>query len=194
MWKEGDVWRKARGLVLKDNPYSFGSKTAVRLKPISNETVNEPSTPGKVSSKVRHLTILSPDSPFQTDPGQDQGGILREKKRLSPNPKGFASPKHMSFGNAINRSPQKYHNEPNIASTLRPPEIIAGTGEQEKLQSDPRRESPRNLANAAPIRQRKKKGMDTVFRFLKKKSDLSEFDLTPTVKALPHRVVSSPIR
>jgi len=193
MWKEGDLWRKARGLVLKDNPYSFGSKTAVRLKPTSNERVKKPSTPGKVKSKIRIITDLTPGSPFQTDPGQDQGGILREKKRLSPNPKGYASPKHMTIGNAINPSPQKYRDELDIASCTTPPELIARTGERNNVKSDPRRESPRNLANAAPIRQRKKNGMDTVFRFFQKKSDLSELDLTANVKT-PQRVMSSPVK
>eukprot|EP00495_Collosphaeridae_sp_1-RS-2012_P005912 TRINITY_DN537_c0_g1_i1.p1 TRINITY_DN537_c0_g1~~TRINITY_DN537_c0_g1_i1.p1 ORF type:complete len:308 (-),score=26.59 TRINITY_DN537_c0_g1_i1:241-1164(-) len=193
MWKEGDLWRKARGLVLKDNPYSFGSKTAVRLKPTSNERVKEPSTPGKVNSKIRIITDLTPGSPFQTDPGQDQGGILREKKRLSPNPKGYASPKHMTIGNAINTSPQKYRDELNIPSSASPPEFIVKAGERNNVKSDPRRESPRNLAYAAPIRQRKKNGMDTVFQFLQQKSDLSEFDLTPNVKT-PQRVMSSPVK
>merc|ERR1719474_734225 len=32
MWKEGDLWRKARGIVLKNTPYVYGSKPALRSR------------------------------------------------------------------------------------------------------------------------------------------------------------------
>jgi len=196
MWKEGDLWRKDRGLILKDTPYSYGSKAASRLKAFSNERVNHLTFEKSDSiSKTLNQDQLGPRSPFQTDPGQDQGGILREKKRLSPKQKGFPSPKHSSMGNAIyQKSSQTQDNEISNSSGARPPpELIARTAETKKMKPDPRRESPRNPANAAPIRQSKRKAMGTAFPFMEQKSDISDLDLTPCadVKTLPRPIIST---
>jgi cell division cycle 14 len=190
MWKEGDLWRKARGLILKDNPYPYGSKVASRL----NSTRNE---------KVRKSNLLNeeptiPGSPFRTDPGQDQGGILREKKRLSPRQKGFPSPTLISIGNNVNnQSPQQEDIETRIISSSRPPpDLLSRSPEKQNFKHDPRRESPRNPANAAPIRQSKKTAKSTAFPFLERKSDISDFDLTPSANAQapPRPLISTSTR
>merc|ERR1719319_1392766 len=77
---------------------------------------------------------------LRTDPGQDQGGILREKKRLSPKQQQtnwhFFTPNN----NRQPAAPQSARN----ASPRRDPK------------TDPRLESPRNPMLAAPSRHRKK--------------------------------------
>jgi hypothetical protein len=181
MWKEGDLWRKARGLVLKDNPYPYGSKVALRLNSSSNEIIHR--------SNLLNKEQISTGSRFQTDPGQDQGGILREKKRLSPRQKGFSSPKHISHSNHVNNQSPQQEDKP-------APELLARSPERKNSMPDPRRESPRIPANAAPIRQSKKAAVGTAFRFLEQKSDLSDLDLTSSanVKALPRPTISNSTR
>merc|ERR1719319_2193886 len=77
---------------------------------------------------------------LRTDPGQDQGGILREKKRLSPKQQQtnwhFFTPNN----NRQPAAPQSARN----ASPRRDPK------------TDPRLESPRNPMLAAPSRHKKK--------------------------------------
>merc|ERR1719285_1435229 len=194
MWEEGDLWRKSRGLVLRDTPFSYGKKVASKLQSSSNKRVDKLLTLEKVDSMDErenedHVVTVSP---CQTDPGQDQGGILREKKRLSPKQKGFPSLKQSVIDKK--ESPQVENYESNTTSPPRPSaELIVTTSERKQLKPDPRRESPRNLANAAPIRQRKKKGMSNAFPFLEQKSDLSDLDLTPCAafKLLPKPMISS---
>jgi len=196
MWKEGDLWRKARGIVLKNAPYCYGSKPALRRKSTTNGGIKKPSTLEKIYITDEHLDNdeSSPCSPFQTDPGQDQGGILREKKRLSPKHMVFSSPKHFSFREAPNtESREKKENDSSSASTSKPSqELVAKTPERNKLKPDPRRESPRNPANAAPIRQSKKNGM-TPDPYLDHRSTLPDIELTSciTVKTLTRSMISS---
>jgi len=146
MWKEGDLWRKAKGLDHKDTPDTYRSRGVSRQNSSNNDT--DPS----------RLRI-----PCQTDPGQDQGRFLREKKRLSPKPKCFSSP---SSDNKPNTQPEE--NEEKAAATSRPPpELTPRTPERNKSKPDPRCESPRNLANAAPIRQSKKIAMGQISSLLR---------------------------
>lgn len=157
--------------------------------------MKKPSSLEKVDNSDEHLDNdqSNPCSPFQTDPGQDQGGILREIKRLSPKQMVFSSPKHFSYCNALNtESPEKDSNDSSSASTSRPcQEFVAKTPER-TLKPDSRRESPRNPANAAPIRQSKKNGMTPV-PYLDQNSTLSDIELTSciTVKTLTHPMISS---
>jgi len=193
MWKEGDLWRKTRGIVLKDTPYFYGSKSALELKSKTIEEMKKPSSLERVDNTDEHLDNdqSSPCSPFQTDPGQDQGGILREKKRFSPKQMVFSTPKNFSFCNALNtESPEKEDNASSSASTSRAcQEFVAKTPDR-KLRPDPRRESPRNPANAAPIRQSKKTGMTPV-PYLD--GTLSDIELTSciSVKTLTPPIISS---
>merc|ERR1719419_1104547 len=196
MWKEGDLWRKDRGLVLKDTPYTYNTRAVSRQTSLNNEKANMPLRLEQIDNdECNDRNHSSPSSPFQTDPGQDQGGILREKKRLSPKQKGFPSPKHSSMGNAMyQKSSQTQDNEISNTSVARPPpELIARTAETKKMKPDPRRESPRNPANAAPIRQSKRKAVGTAFPFMEQKSDISDLDLTPCaeVNTLPRPVIST---
>jgi len=165
MWKEGDLWRKARGLVLKETPYTYGS----RYKSSSIERLSKQLRIEQIDGldNCVHEDQFSPGGRFRTDPGEDQGGILREKKRLSPKKEGFSSPRHK--GNA---SPQQEDTESKTVSTSRPkPELVVKTPVKNKSKPDPRHESPRNAAHAAPVRQSKKNGMGTAFPLLEQKSD-----------------------
>jgi hypothetical protein len=169
MWREGELWRKARGLVLKETPYTYGS----RQKSSSIERVDK-----ALRIQINDCPYnfvddqLSPGSRFQTDPGQDQGGILREKKRLSPKKNSLG---RMSSGNA---SPPQEDTESKTVSTSRPrSDLVVMTPIKNQPKIDPRQESPRNAAHAAPIRQRKKNVTGADFPFLVQKSNISDLNI-----------------
>merc|ERR550525_39858 len=78
---------------------------------------------------------------LRTDPGQDQGGILREKKRQSPKQQRsfFASPSPL----------QPIHNE-SLTPNKGHPQSARNASPRRDPKSDPRIESPRNPLLAAP--------------------------------------------
>merc|ERR1719193_1669519 len=167
-WKEGNMWRWARGLVLEDTPYSYKSFAASKLKKINTKKSKKLIRAIKKGDKRnkrrgKEPTSSSTSVSYQTDPGEDQGGILREQKWLSPR---LLSPNISSSPRGSPRSPRRERSSSadikvrktiKIKSKARSSSVNISSIEAEAASNfDPRLESPRILAHAAPIRKRKK--------------------------------------
>lgn len=155
MWKEGEIWRKKRGIRLDSDPDPSSSATGARKPLLSLDTDFMAKT-----DDPQRVAISPSPSPsgkvLRTDPGQDQGGILREKKRLSPK----QQTKH--FFQSSRTSPTHPHSARN-ASPRRDPK------------TDPRLESPRNPMMAAPSRH-KKKGKEIFDKLLRLQAERDNTD------------------
>jgi len=178
MLLEGGMWRKARGIVLKETSLPSKKEQSAETERV-RERVDKLSMLQNYENVYKNMENYSPSSgrTFQTDPGQDQGGILREKKRLSPTQTGSSPKRNTIFNIFKNQTPLMEDHMRNITLSKPSTGLIPKTPEQ-KLKSDPRRESPRNPLNAAPIRQSKKKGVNTSFTFIELKNELSDVKVT----------------
>merc|ERR1719319_1677753 len=136
MWKEGEEHRKKLGLKsLTDDSKNQKSSQPLSLDP---KLMDEDVQPAQRSSSPNGKVL-------RTDPGQDQGGILREKKRLSP--KQQQKPREpWAFFPTSNKN----------AAVPAAPQSARNASPRRDPKSDPRLESPRNPMLAAPSRHKKK--------------------------------------
>jgi len=169
-WKEGSFWRWARGLVLEDSPYSYKSFAALELKKTSKKSKKLLRAKKKGDKRNKRggkgCTSSSPRRSYQTDPGKDQGGILREQKWLSPR---LLSPTSSSSPRGRSSSPRQAGvTSQRLCTSL----TIPCTESEAASNLDSRHETPRNLAHAAPIRKSKKNANSNVNELYQEKSDL----------------------